>query len=282
MYKLFLVKPRLFHRRWFYPLLSICTALTFWLSSLPAVQAIPIEKLIFHGVRILQLSTISERQEIALGKQINDSMVGREFKLYRSPALTQYVDLIGQRLVKVSERPDIPYTFQVVDNDGVNAFATMGGFVYVHKGLILAADNEAELASVISHEISHIVGQHSLKQMRQIAIAQGLASAAGLDNNLAVQIGVELALRRPNSREAEYEADRLGIIALGRAGYVQQAAVDFMEKLLGSGSPPTILSTHPATSDRIKTLQQYIDPSLAERGVGMNSSAYQEVVRRLM
>jgi predicted Zn-dependent protease len=118
--------------------------------------------------------------------------------------------------------------------------------------------------------------------MRQIAIAQGLASAAGLDNNLAVQIGVELALRRPNSREAEYEADRLGIIALGRAGYVQQAAVDFMEKLLGSGSPPTILSTHPATSDRIKTLQQYIDPSLAERGVGMNSSAYQEVVRRLM
>jgi predicted Zn-dependent protease len=182
----------------------------------------------------------------------------------------------------VSERSDIPYTFQVVDDDGVNAFATMGGFVYVHKGLILAADNEAELASVISHEISHIVGQHSLKQMRQIAIAQGLASAAGLDNNLAVQIGVELALRRPNSREAEYEADRLGIIALGRAGYVQQAAVDFMEKLLGSGSPPTILSTHPATSDRIKTLQQYIDPSLAERGVGMNSSAYQEVVRRLM
>ena len=282
MSKLLLFKPKWFHRRWFYPVLSVCTALTFWINSLPAVQAIPIEKIIFHGVRILQLSTISDRQEVALGKQINDRMVGREFKLYPSPALTQYIDLIGQRLVKASERSDIPYTFQVVNDDKVNAFATMGGFVYVHKGLILAADNEAELASVIAHEISHIVGEHSLKQMRQIAVAQGVASAAGLDNNLAVQIGVELALRRPKSREAEYEADRLGIITLGKAGYAQQAALDFMEKLLGSGSPPTILSTHPATSNRIYNLQQYLDPRLAERGVGMNSAAYQEVVQRLM
>ncbi|MEL7037439.1 MAG: M48 family metallopeptidase [Cyanobacteria bacterium J06592_8] len=282
MSKLLLRKPRGFHRRWFYGLLSVFTALTFWLTSLPAVQAFSIEELIFHGVRIIQLSTISDRQEVTLGKQINKQMVGREFKLYPSPALTQYIDLIGQRLVKASERPDIPYTFQVVNDNKVNAFATMGGFVYIHKGLILAADNEAELASVIAHEISHIVGRHSLKQMRQIAIAQGVSSAAGLDNNAAVQIGVELALRRPNSREAEYEADRLGIVTLGRAGYVQDAAVDFMGKLLGSGSPPTILSTHPATSDRIKMLKQYIDPRLNERGVGMNSAAYREVVQRLM
>ncbi len=282
MSKLLSLKFRLLPRRWFYPLLSICTVLTVFISSLPAVQAIPIDRLIFHGVRIIQLSTISDRQEISLGKQINDQMVGREFKLYRNPALTEYVNLIGQRLVESSERSNIPYTFQVVDHDAVNAFATMGGFVYIHKGLILAAENEAELASVISHEIGHIVGQHSLKQIRQMAVAQGIASAAGLDNNIAVQLGVELALRRPNSREAEYEADRLGIVALGRAGYAQQAALDFMAKLLGSGSPPTILSTHPATSDRIKMLQQYVDPRLAESGVGMNREAYQEVVRRLM
>lgn len=282
MSKLYSLKSRLLPRLWFYPLLSICTVLTVFISSLPAVQAIPLDRLIFHGVRIIQLSTISDRQEISLGKQINDQMVGREFKLYRSPGLTEYINLIGQRLVESSERSNIPYTFQVVDHDAINAFATMGGFVYVHKGLILAAENEAELASVISHEIGHIVGQHSLKQIRQMAVAQGIASAAGLDNNIAVQLGVELALRRPNSREAEYEADRLGIVALGRAGYAQQAALDFMAKLLGSGSPPTILSTHPATSDRIKMLQQYVDPRLAESGVGMNREAYQEVVRRLM
>lgn len=270
------------YRRWIYPILSIFVASSIWLTSLPATQAISLPELIFHGVRILQLSTMSDRQEVAIGQQINDQMVGKEFKLYRNPRLKRYINDIGQRLAADSDRPDIPYTFQVVDSDQVNAFATMGGFVYVNTGLILAADNEAELASVIAHEIAHIAAQHAVKQMREMAIAQGLASAAGVDQNIAVRIGVELALRRPHSREAEYEADLLGMRNMAKAGYAPQATIDFLTKLMQKGSPPTFLSTHPATRDRIRTLQELLDPRLAEQGEGMNDAAYRQLVQRLM
>jgi len=270
------------NRRLLYTFVSLSIACGIWLGSLPATRAISIEELIFRGIQVIQLSTISDRQEVAIGRQINDQMVGKEFRLHPNPALRQYINQIGQRLVQASDRPDIPYTFQVVDDSSVNAFATMGGFVYVHTGLIAAADNEAQLASVIAHEIGHIVGRHAIEQMREMAIAQGVASAAGLDSNMAVAIGVELALRRPNSRSAEYEADRLGIVNLGRAGYAQRAAVDFMAKLLSSGSPPTFLSTHPATRDRIETMIQYIDPRSAESGAGMNDRAYQQMVSQLL
>ncbi len=282
MNNLILIRSRKSDRRWLYPLLSVCVAVTVWLTSLPATQAFSLEELIFHGVRVLQLATLSDRQEVAIGQQINDQMVGREFKLYRNPRLTRYINEIGQRLAQASDRRDLPYTFQVVDNDQVNAFATMGGFVYVNTGLILAADNEAQLASVMAHEIAHIAAQHAVKQLREMAIAQGLASAAGLDQNLAVRIGVELALRRPHSREAEYEADQLGIRNMARAGYAPQGTIDFLAKLMGKGSPPTFLSTHPATRDRIRTLQQSLDPRLADQGAGMNNGAYRQLVQRLM
>ncbi len=273
---------RKLYRRWIYPLISVCVAASIWLTSLPATQAISLTELIFHGVRVLQLSTLSDRQEVAIGQQINDQMVGKEFKLYRNPRLTRYINDMGQRLAQTSDRPDIPYTFQVVDSDQVNAFATMGGFVYVNTGLVLAADNEAQLASVMAHEIAHIAGEHAVKQMREMAIAQGLASAAGVDQNLAVRIGVELALRRPHSREAEYEADLLGMRNMAKAGYAPQATIDFLAKLMGKGSPPTFLSTHPATRDRIRTLQELLDPRLANQGSGLNNGAYRQLVQRLM
>ncbi len=276
------IRSLIHQRRWLYFLLSICVTVSVLCTTLPATQAISLEELIFHGVRVLQLATLSDRQEVAIGQQINDQMVGREFKLYRNPALTQYINHIGQQLAQVSDRPKLPYTFQVVASNKVNAFATMGGFVYVNTGLILAADNEAQLASVIGHEIGHVAGQHAVEQMRKMAIAQGLATAAGIDQNMAVRLGVELALRRPHSREAEYEADRMGIIMMAKAGYAPQGTIDFLAKLLGKGSPPTFLSTHPATHDRIETLQQLLDPRLAKRGGGMNNTAYRQLVQRLM
>ena len=157
----------------------------------------------------------------------------------------------------------------------------MGGFVYVNKGLMAAADNEAELASVIAHEIGHITARHAIQQMRQMAIASGVASAAGLDGSRAVQIGVELALRRPHSRQAEYEADQLGLQTMGRSGYAQSGMVDFMKKLLSQPSVPSILSTHPATSDRIAAISQAVDPDLAS-GEGLNDRDYQLEMRRLL
>ncbi|MEB3279510.1 MAG: M48 family metallopeptidase [Lyngbya sp.] len=281
MFKSFSFIHRRSSRPWFYPLISITVAFSIWITSAPATQAIPWRDLIFRGIQVIQLTTLSNQQEVALGRQINEQLT-KEIKLLRNPKATEYINQIGQRLAQVSERSNIPYTFQVVNDSSINAFATMGGFIYVNTGLMQAADNEAELASVIAHEIGHIVGRHSVEQMRQMAVAQGVASAAGLDESLAVQIGVELALRRPNSRKAEYEADQFGITNLGKAGYDQRGAVNFMEKLLQKGSVPSILSTHPATNDRISALEAMINPRYANNGSGMDNAAYQSKVQRLL
>lgn len=267
--------------RGIYLFLSLIVAAGIWVISPQPMQAFSLPELIFRGIQVIQLSNLSDRQEVTIGRQINQQLVGREFKVDRDRAVTAYINRIGQRLAQESDRRDIPYTFQVIDDDNINAFATMGGFVYVNKGLMAAADNEAELASVMSHEIGHISARHAIKQMRQMAIASGVASAAGLDGSRAVQIGVELALRRPHSRQAEYEADRLGLETMGRSGYAQSGMVDFMKKLLNKPSPPSILSTHPATADRIAAISQEIDPDLAS-GDGLNNATYRQEIRSLL
>ncbi|MFM7578978.1 MAG: M48 family metalloprotease, partial [Microcystaceae cyanobacterium] len=137
----------------------------------------------------------------------------------RNRPLNEYINEIGQHLAQNSDRPDLPYTFQVVNDRAINAFATMGGFVYINTGTILAADNEAELASVIAHEIGHITARHSVTRMRDMALSQGLMTAAGLQESTIVNMGVQLAVNLPMSREAEMEADQLGLKMLTRAGY---------------------------------------------------------------
>jgi predicted Zn-dependent protease len=135
----------------------------------------------------------------------------------------------------------------------------------------------------MAHEIGHIVGRHAIGQMRQTAIARGLAAAAGLDRSTLVNLGVELALRRPNSRQDEFEADQLGLENLQLAGYAPSAMADFMEKLLKKGgSVPTFLSTHPATGDRINALDQAISPAQANVGDGLNNTAYKNKIRALL
>ncbi|MBE9230076.1 M48 family metalloprotease [Phormidium sp. LEGE 05292] len=269
-------------RRWFYPLLSVMVALGLVLSPMSAsVKALPWDRLLFQGVQVLQLSTISDRQEVQLGKQINDQMVGSQIRLYRNARINQYVDQVGQRLAAVSDRPNIAYTFQVVRDDSVNAFATMGGFVYVTTGLLATVDNEAQLASVLGHEIGHITERHALKQMRQAAITSGIATAAGVDTNRLVGLGVEFALNRPRSRSDELQADQRSLQMLAKAGYPQSALIAFLEKLLDQPSPPSILSTHPATRDRIAAIQKAIGPSNANTGYGLDPQAYRAAVQPL-
>ncbi|MEA5602352.1 M48 family metallopeptidase [Nostoc sp. UHCC 0252] len=273
---------RRFYRRWLYLFLSVLVAVGIGVGSPQKTQAISLFDLLNQGIQIFQLSTISDREEVQLGKQINQQLVNSEIKLYRNQNVNRYVNQIGQKLAANSARPDIPYTFQVVQDESINAFATMGGYVYVTTGLLKAADNEAQLASVIAHEIGHIASQHSIEQMRQRAIARGFATAAGLERSTAVQIGVDLALRRPNSRQDEFEADQRGLRTLGRAGYAQSAMIAFMQKLLQQRSLPTFLSTHPATSDRITALRSEINSQNASyRGGGLNNAAYEAKIQPL-
>ncbi|WP_413171647.1 M48 family metallopeptidase [Anabaena azotica] len=272
---------RLWRRYCLYPLISLSVALSVCLSTLQPTRAIDLLPLLFQGAQILQLSNISDRQEVELGKQMNDEL-RQEVRISRNQQLTSYVEQIGRRLVANSDRPNIPYTFQVVEDDTVNAFATLGGFLYVNTGLIKTADNEAELASVIGHEMGHIEGKHLLKQMRQKAIASGVATATGLDRNKAVGIGVDLALNRPRSRQDEYDADTRGLRTLTRAGYSPSAMVSFMKKLQGRSSIPTFLSTHPGASDRVKALQRQIDLQPSKSNFGLDNAAYKANIRAFL
>ena len=270
------------HRRLRYGLMAFIVAIALNLSHIRPSYGVSWLELMIRGIQVVQISNISQEREVELSKAIDRKLIdsGRA-KIYRNREINNYVAGIGQQLAKTSQRSDLPYTFQVVDDNSINAFATMGGYVYVNKGLIAAADNEAELASVIGHEIGHIAGRHGIEQMRDRALAQGLLSAAGLDRSDAIQIGVELAVSRPNSRSDELEADRFGLENMVEANYAPAGMLGFMQKLLRSGSTPSVLSTHPATSDRIRILQQQINPQTANVGNGLDRQAYQRRIRSL-
>jgi beta-barrel assembly-enhancing protease len=271
-----------FCRRCSYLLMSGVVAVSVSVASPQKSEAISLLDLLRQGVQIYQLSNISDAEEVELGREINQQLVSsNQIQLYRDSNVNNYVNQIGQWLAANSTRPSIPYTFQVVQDNSINAFATMGGYVYVTTGLLQAADNEAQLASVIAHEIGHIASRHAIEQMRQTAIARGLASATGLDRSTAVQIGVDLALQRPNSRQDEFEADQRGLRTLGRAGYAQSAMIAFMQKLLNQRSLPTFLSTHPATSDRIAALRRELASQQTNLSGGLNNSIYREKIQPL-
>ncbi|NJK41667.1 MAG: M48 family metalloprotease [Acaryochloridaceae cyanobacterium SU_2_1] len=256
----------------------------------PSAQAIPFQDLIFRGIQVIQLSNLSSREEQALGEQIHRNLQQQGMKLHRGQALNQYVTRIGQRLVDAGARRRIPYIFQVVDDDSVNAYATMGGRVYVTTGLIAAADNEAQLASVIGHEIGHIERQHLVKQIRKTMIAQGLATAVtGSNRSQVANIGISLLVSRPQGRADEFEADSEGLRILREADYASSAMPNFMRKLLNPGrQTPTFLSTHPAVPDRIVRLEDEIrsgpknecdrTPTLAS--CGLNQARYRQLIGR--
>lgn len=273
-------------RRWLYAFLSITVALGLIVGSSHPTQAISIRDLIRGGIQVIQgvqIGNMSNEQEVDFGRQIDRRLRSREIRLYRDPEINAYIDQIGQRLAANSERPNIPYTFQIVNDKSINAFATAGGFVYVNTGLIAEADNEAQLASVIAHEIGHIAHRHVLKSIQKAALEQGLASAAGLDRNTAIGLGVQLGLRLPRSREYEYQADESGLKTLTKAGYAPIGMTGFLEKLLNKrGSVPTFLSTHPNTKDRIEAINRMIEPTTANQGDGLDSAAYKAKIQKLL
>jgi beta-barrel assembly-enhancing protease len=268
-------------KKWIYFFLSIAIASGIVVFTPTPGYSGSLFDIFIRGAQIIELSSISDEQEVELGKQINQELVSqRKVRILKNSSLNGYLNQIGRRLARSSTRPNIPYTFQVVNDKSINAFATMGGYVYINSGLMALADNEAELASVVAHEIGHIAERHALDQMKDAAISQGLLSVAGLESDELVNIGVQLAFSLPNSREDEYEADQQGLKTLSKAGYAQSAMVSFMKKLLAQGgSAPTFLSTHPNTKDRIVALQEAIDPAEGSRGDGLNNQAYRNRIR---
>jgi predicted Zn-dependent protease len=281
--------------RWLYGLAACFMAVSINLATPTVSQAGWLDNILrgvlIWGVQSYQLSNLSDKDEENFGKQIHDELVNSgQISLYRNTRITNYINDIGQRLAAESTRSNINYVFSVVNDDSINAFATMGGRVYINTGLIKTAANEAELASVIGHEIAHIAGKHAIEQMKSQARNQGILAAAGLDQSQIVQLGVAIALDFPHSRSDETEADELGFDMLTQAGYAPEAMASFMKKLMSAnsgGGPPTFLSTHPATSARVDNLQSMADSysgstSGALYTAGLDSQRYRDKVYPLI
>lgn len=204
---------------------------------------------------------ISLDKEIAIGQQVAQQFE-QTARLIDDPVVSEYVDRLGQNIVKHSDAK-VPFHIKVVDTDEVNAFAFPGGFFYVNKGLILAADNEAELAGVMAHEISHVCARHATARMSKAQYIQLAAIPAlfigGYWTQMAIQNGLGLGINLELlgiTRESEKEADQLGIQYLWNTGYDPNAFVSFFEKLQEQEkSKPGKLAgwfrTHPYTIERI-------------------------------
>ncbi len=217
-----------------------------------------LNQLLVNGIQIMQISNLSDQQEVALGQEIDQQLQRDKFQISQDRSLTQWVNQIGQRLAQVSQRPSLPFTFQVLEDPQMNAFATMGGFVYITRGAIQAADHEDQVAAVLAHEIAHITSKHALQQVQQAMVAEAGADLLGVGNSRLASVGLELALNRPTSREHELAADREAVSILHRAGYDPRALPQFLAKLLSQPQLPELFSTHPPTPTRLAQLDQLV------------------------
>src|SRR6201988_1056975 len=218
----------------------------------------------------------SLEHEIALGKSLAQE-VERSSKLIDDPVVTEYVNRVGQNLVRNSDAR-VPFTIKVIDSDEVNAFALPGGFFYVHSGLILRADSEAELAGVMAHEIAHVAARHGTKNATKGEIAQmptpplillGPGGWAGYGLYEGLNFAIPMSFLK-FSRDAEYEADYLGLQYMYAAGYDPNAFVTFFEKVEAEekrqpGTVPKFFSTHPPTPERVVAIQKEIGNVLPAR-----------------
>ena len=250
-------------------------------SALPnrseSVVAIDILDAVEGAVQYIQVSNISDEQEVEIGKQTNQQVL-QQYQLYDSPQIQQYVSNLGQELINSSDSRDIPFTFQVVASDEVNAFATPGGFVYVTTGLLKTAENRAQLASVMAHEIAHVNERHGIKGLKQAVAAQGIANTVGVDTNTLAQMAYKLAVDLPQSRSFEYEADSSGLEILQQAGYPPQAFANFLAKLEGGGGTPEFIRTHPTSEHRIEAISKTETATQVATNKGQDKSEYQNNV----
>jgi predicted Zn-dependent protease len=244
--------------------------------------------LLLHGCAInpatgkRQLVLISEAQEIAIGRESDESIVA-QFGLYPDEALQDYVAGIGHDLAARSERPDLDWTFRVLDDPLVNAFALPGGYIYVTRGILAHFNSEAELASVLGHEIGHVTARHGVNQMSKAQLAQlglGVASILAPEEvqkfgGLATQ-GLGLLFLK-FGRDDERQADDLGLRYIVNEGYDPRPMAEVFETLervsrtSGGGRVPAWASTHPNPENR----SERVDSAVA----GMNRDFSESKVR---
>lgn len=248
------------------------------------------------GERTLML--MSPEDERRRGAELHPEVVKEFGGVYDDRGLAEYVGVVGGRIAKATEQPDQPYTFTVLDSPVVNAFALPGGYVYVTRGLMALASDEAELAGVLGHELGHVVARHAAQRYSRGLIIGGIAGLLGTVTgsdavgNVIANVG-NLAFVQPFSREQELEADRLGVRYISRTGYDPAAMTSFLSKMhensrlearLAGRNPDEvdardIMSTHPRTVERV---QQAMQLAGATAGQGaLNGMRYLDRIDRM-
>jgi predicted Zn-dependent protease len=232
---------------------------------------------------------IGSDTEVSIGQEM-DASVRKDNKVLQDEAWQNYINEVGQKIVAVCDRKDIEYHFTVIDSNIVNAFATPGGYLFFYTGLLKEMENEAELAAVVAHEISHVVARHSVKRL-QAAMGVSLLEQLVFGQNqdalkVAVDIGLGLSFAG-YSRSNENEADNFGIQYMTEAGYNPEGAITMFEKLanMSQGDPnffEKLSMSHPDTQDRIaksKALIASMKP--LPEGLQLHSQKYKIMRSRL-
>ena len=215
---------------------------------------------------------MSEEKELQVGAEEHPKILKELGGQYEDPGLTNYIRQVGSKMGKLSDAPNLQYKFTVLNDDRINAFALPGGYVYITRGLLALANNEAEIAGVLAHEIGHVTARHSAERYSSamatnigLGVLSVIGSAYGLPSGIgnAVSLGAQAALKG-YSRSQELEADMLGVRYMTKAGYNPNAMTSFFRKLDAhhklearlkgqgdKGPSHSIMSTHPRTSERI-------------------------------
>ena len=238
------------------------------------------------------LNCYSLEKEIAMGKQLAGE-VQRQAKMMDDPIITEYVNRVGQNLARNSDGK-VPFTFQVIDDPALNAFALPGGFIFVNTGLLTAAETEAEMASAMAHEIAHVAARHMTRQACRAQLANigtlpliFLGGWGGYAIRQVASAAIPMTFLS-FSRGYEAEADYLGLQYLYAAGYDPEASIDMFEKMMSlekrkPGSISKVFSTHPMNDDRLKKTQAEIAKILPQKPeYVVNTSDYVAVRGRLL
>jgi hypothetical protein len=234
----------------------------------------------------------SQDKELALGRQLA-TQIEQQAKMVEDPIITEYVNRVGQNIVLHSDAK-IPFTIKVIQGDEVNAFALPGGYFYVYTGLLLAADNEAELAGVMAHEIAHVAARHAMENsgkgtLMNYGILAGIIFGGPIASTILQNvggIGSSLAFFK-FSRGAEVEADKLGVQYLYAAGYDPTAMSTMFEKLASRnkkkpGALLKLFSTHPQSVDRRDNSLNLVARFPEKQEYVISTSEFQRVKGRLM
>jgi len=211
---------------------------------------------------IKEVMGTTQEEEVAIGRQIAGDLLGAA-PLVKDAKLQQYVNNVGRWVANQSERPDLPWNFGVIQSSDVNAFAAPGGYIYVTLGLYKLLQNEADLAGVLGHEIGHVVRKHHLKILQQSKLVEAGGNAINrqVDNNDAVQKliggGAEI-VSRSLDKDAEFEADSMGVVLATRAGYDAYGLPSVLQQIghfaKDEGSVALLFKTHPLPDDRLDKL----------------------------